>query len=322
MRKSTRIWLIIGIIFTLIGGVIFTVALSHMNFNFSRLSEKKYQTNTYEVTDNFTDISIDDSTARITFALSNDGVCKVVCHEDKKSLHSVNVENGTLTIKEQDNRKWYDYIGITFDTQGVTVYLPGEAYTSLLIDTSTGAVIIPKDFIFESISISASTAYIACYASASETVKIETDTGDITLSDVTVGKLDLEVSTGRVTLEGVVCEDDIRIGVSTGKCMLDDVSCASLISNGDTGDIHLTNVIASGSFNIERSTGDVRFEGSDAAEIYVETDTGDVTGTILSEKIFFTDTSTGKVSVPKCMTGGRCEIVTSTGDIKISIAEK
>lgn len=322
MSKSTKIWLIIGVVLTLIGGVIFTVALFNMNFNFSKLSEGKYQTKTYEATESFTGISIDDSTAKITFALSNDGVCKVVCHEEKKVPHSVNVENGVLVIKEQDNRKWYDYIGITFDTESVTVYLPASAYTSLLINTSTGDVTIPKDFIFERISISASTAYITCYASASDTVKIETDTGNITLSDVTVGKLDLEVSTGRVTLGGVVCEGDIRIGVSTGKCVLDDVSCASLISSGDTGDIHLTNVIASERFNIERSTGDVRFEGSDASEIYIETDTGDVTGTLLSEKIFFTDTSTGKVSVPKCMTGGKCEILTSTGDIKISITEK
>ena len=322
MSKSTKIWLIVGAVLTLIGGVIFTVALFDMNFNFSRLSEEKYQTKTYEVTEDFTGISIDEDTAKITLAPSTDGVCKIVCREQKKAPHSVSVENGTLVIKEQDNRRWYDYIGITFDTESVTLYLPASAYASLLIDTSTGYITIPDNFIFERIGISAITADISCYASVSDTVKIETNTGDITLSDVTAGQLDLKVSTGRVTLNGVVCAGDILIGVDTGKCFLDDVSCKSLISDGDTGDMRLTNVIASGSFNIERSTGDVRLERSDAAEIYVKTDTGDVTGTLLSEKIFFTDTSTGKISVPQCMTGGKCEIKTSTGDIKISIAEK
>ena len=51
----------------------------------------------------------------------------------------------------------------------------------------------------------------------------------------------------------------------------------------------------------------------------VNTSTGDVNGTLLSEKIFITDTSTGRVSVPKTTSGGKCEITTSTGDINIGI---
>lgn len=61
------------------------------------------------------------------------------------------------------------------------------------------------------------------------------------------------------------------------------------------------------------------FDGSDAAEIYVRTSTGSVKGTLLSEKVFITETSTGSVSVPKTVTGGKCEIRTSTGDIQIEI---
>ncbi|MBQ3893898.1 MAG: DUF4097 family beta strand repeat protein, partial [Clostridia bacterium] len=79
--------------------------------------------------------------------------------------------------------------------------------------------------------------------------------------------------------------------------------------------------IASGRFDIERDTGDVKFDRCDAAEIKVETDTGDVTGTLLTEKVFITKTDTGKVSVPSAASGGRCEIETDTGDIKISIAK-
>ena len=50
------------------------------------------------------------------------------------------------------------------------------------------------------------------------------------------------------------------------------------------------------------------------------TDTGEVKGTLRSEKIFFTESDTGKISVPKSVTGGRCEITTDTGDIEIEIA--
>ena len=72
-------------------------------------------------------------------------------------------------------------------------------------------------------------------------------------------------------------------------------------------------------FSIERSTGDVRFTDCDAAEICVKTDTGDVTGSLLSDKVFITNTDTGSVNVPETISGGKCEIITDTGDIKITI---
>ena len=107
------------------------------------------------------------------------------------------------------------------------------------------------------------------------------------------------------------------INVSTGKTNLTDIKCKSLISDGSTGDFSLKNVIATEKFSIERSTGDVKFDDCDANEIWIKTDTGDVTGKLLSEKIFITETSTGDVNVPKSTNGGKCEITTSTGDIYI-----
>ncbi len=71
--------------------------------------------------------------------------------------------------------------------------------------------------------------------------------------------------------------------------------------------------------SIKRSTGDIRFDGSDATEIFVETDTGDVTGTLISEKVFIARTDTGRINVPKTTNGGKCEINTDTGDIKLEI---
>ncbi len=90
-------------------------------------------------------------------------------------------------------------------------------------------------------------------------------------------------------------------------------------AESDTGTIFLKNVVAEGRFSIENGTGNVKFEKSDAAQISVKTSTGDVTGTLLSEKVFITETSTGNVRVPKTITGGKCAITTSTGNIEINI---
>ena len=77
--------------------------------------------------------------------------------------------------------------------------------------------------------------------------------------------------------------------------------------------------IASENFSVKRSTGNVKFNDCDAAEIYVKTDTGDVTGSLLSDKVFIANSDTGRIDVPKTVTGGRCEIDTDTGDIRITV---
>ena len=45
----------------------------------------------------------------------------------------------------------------------------------------------------------------------------------------------------------------------------------------------------------------------------------DFFGSLLTDKVFITDTDTGSVDVPKTPAGGRCEIKTGTGDIKMEI---
>ena len=81
----------------------------------------------------------------------------------------------------------------------------------------------------------------------------------------------------------------------------------------------LKNVSASGRICIESDTGNVKFDGSDAAEISVKTSTGNVSGTLLSEKVFITETATGRINVPATTSGGKCEIKTATGNISIEI---
>ena len=103
--------------------------------------------------------------------------------------------------------------------------------------------------------------------------------------------------------------------------MLRNVTCENLTSNGNTGDLDLMNVIANGKFSLERSTGDIKFDKCDASEIFIKTDTGDLTGSLLSEKVFIVSTDTGNIDVPKTVSGGRCEITTDTGDVKLSVKQ-
>ena len=321
MNKSTKRWLIAAALLVVIGLTIFAGIMSINGWDFTKLDTKKYKTNTYEITEDFSNLSIKTDTADIVFAPSDSKTSKVVCYEEENTKHSVSVAGGVLTVDLVDARKWYEHIGIGihYKTPKITVYLPKAEYVSLIAEASTGAIEIPNAFRFESIDISGSTGTVKCDASAAETIKIATTTGAIRVADISVGLLELSVSTGNVTVSGVTCRDDIKIGVSTGKTNLTNIMCKRVISNGSTGDIALDRVIATEKFLIERSTGDVSFDGCDAVEIYIKTDTGDVTGSLLTDKVFITQTDTGDIDVPNSITGGRCEIITDTGDIKITI---
>ena len=296
---KTKIWIITAAVFVLAGALIFAGVMTMLKWDFTKLSTVKYETNVHEIDKVFDSISIDTDTADITFALSDNEKCVIKCYEEEKSKHYVAVEDSTLVIKMINNNSWYDYIGITVGSPKITVYLPKTEYNSLFVNASTGDVEIPKGFSFKNVDISLST-------------------GDIRLEDISANSLNLSVSTGRIDINGAVCKEDIRITVSTGKAYLTDVKCKSLESDGNTGDISLTSVTASEKLSLERTTGDILLENCDASEIYIKTSTGDVKGTLLTEKTFVAQTSTGKIDVPKTA-GGRCEITTSTGNIKINI---
>ncbi len=206
-----------------------------------KLSTVKHETNTYEVSKAFSDISISTDTADIIFALSDDGKCKVECYEKGNAKHSVTVENDVLVVRI--NKSWYDYIGYGFGSSKITVYLPKTEYNALSISESTGNVEIPKDYLFDNIDISLSTGDVNFFASVSKLAKIKAITGKIRVENTSAGSLDLSVTTGKVTVSGVPCRDDITVNVVTGNAYLTDSSCRSVISRGITGSISLNNVI-------------------------------------------------------------------------------
>lgn len=298
MKKSAKIWLITAGALVLFGGTAFLVLMSALKWDYKKLSTVKFETNTYEISEYISDISILTDTADIVFARSVSGKCKVISFEEKTAENSVTAENGKLIIKTENQKSGTDYIGFYFEQPKITVCLPNSQYNSLQIKGNTGNVKISKDFSFKS-------------------VNIKTSAGNISVNQASLDTLELSTSTGTVTVCGVKCSGDIKINASADRVSLTDTTCKSFKSAGDTGDILLKNVIASEKLIIERDTGNVKFDGCDAAEINVETDTGDVTGSLLTEKVFIVDSDTGEVDVPKSTSGGKCEIETDTGNIKI-----
>ncbi len=319
MTKKAKIWFITATCLVLIGCITFGGVMWVLEWDFTKLSTTKFETNNYEINEDYNNISIITKTADVVFTPCENTKTSVVCYEQKNIKHSVAVKDSTLIIEAVDSRKWYEHIGVNFNTPKITVNIPQGEYGALSVKGNTGNIEIGEDFKFDSIDINTTTGHVNNLASAFGNVKIATSTGNISTKNICANTLDLLVSTGKVTVSDVACEGDIKVAVSTGKANIVNAKGQNITSTGDTGDLILKNVIASGKLNLYRSTGNISFDGSDGAEIIIKTSTGSVKGSLLSDKVFITKTDTGRVDVPKTISGGKCEITTDTGNIIITV---
>lgn len=271
-----------------------------VQWDFSKLETTQYVTNSYDITEEFTNITVVSGAVDVILQPSADGKTTITCKEQEKVKHAVTVKNGSLEIRLEDQRKWYENVGINVGSPSITLSVPQGQYGGLQIQTTTGDVTLAEGFSFESMAITVTTGDIASNAAA-ETMKLKTNTGDITLRNFFAGALELSVNTGNVKLE--------------------DVRCASLQAEGRTGDMKLCNVIATERMSLSVTTGDVRFDSCDGAQMKVSATTGSITGSLLSPKVFLAKSNTGSVDVPRTTAGGTCEITTNTGSIRITVTE-
>ena len=315
-----KVLLIISAIFVILALIAVFCTLSACEWNFNKLLHPEVR-NSYEITDEFSDIEIKLNTSEIKFvATDGDGV-RVDVVEGYKIKHAVSVSEGVLKIERQDERRWYEYIAIVPVEYELTVYLPRGEWGALNIESSTGDIEIPTGFEFESASIALSTGDISFASSVVGDASFTLTTGDADIKSESLGRLAVSVSSGDIEIEDTDVIGDLNLRSSTGKTELSRVNCNALSSVGTTGDVELESVIVEGKMDVKCSTGDVKLDGADAAEIKIETGTGNVSGTLLSPKIFFAKTSTGRVDVPRSTEGGVCDITTTTGNIIISPAD-
>lgn len=291
---------ITGAILMVAGIILSALGLGLVGEDTQSIFKSKLTEKTIEVGEDFSNIQINTDTTDVVFSLSEDGSCRILCRETEQQPHTAKVENGTLFIKQENDREWYHYIGFHFEIPSVEIQLPKAAFESLTLEGDTGDVVIPETLTFAD-------------------VKIDSDTGDVDVRSQVEKTLCIELSTGRILVSGVNCEQ-IDLQTSTGDIHFTRGSCKNLTTVSDTGRQTMENVVASGDVRMVSDTGDIRLADFDGATISITTDTGDVTGTILTEKIFFAETDTGRVKVPRCTSGGSCEITTDTGDIILQLA--
>lgn len=355
--KKTLITVIIAVALILAGAIFAGCGLLGIDGNWSLFNSKSNMVTTQEtITGDFANIEADVFWLDVELLPSTDGTCSYEAITYENAPCTVTVENGILKISHSDN--WSQHIGINTNTPSLKLYLPEDTYEKLTFTGRTSDLKVPADFQFQSVIVTNSTGDIHWAAQVDGDILMTCSTGDIQLqnsnsntisasvstgkvdianvivageltavsntgdkglTNVTCGSLCTEATTGRTELTNVTVSGEANLLSDTGDKQLKNMTCGSLCMEATTGDTELIHVVVSGDAMLKSTTGDWWFDGFDAANITIDTDTGGVEGSFLSEKIFYVDTDTGDVNVPRSTSGGSCDITTDTGDVNIRI---
>lgn len=257
----TKFWIIAATALIVLGALLLVSALSSSGWDFSKLATQKLVTNSYDISRDFSVISIDTVTSDVIFASADDGKCRVVCLEEEKAKHSVDVIDGVLTVKLIDERKWHDHIGINFSSLKITVYLPKKEYSDLSVKLSTGDVDIRSDLTIESIELSATT-------------------GDVLIENVKCKALTSTGTTGNIEMKNVIADKKLSIERTTGDVELERCDGGEIFIETTTGDVE-GSLLSGKMFSISSTTGDIKVpKSTSGGKCEIKVTTGDIEITV------------------------------------------
>ncbi len=302
----------------------------------TEISEKK----TVNITEPFQNIKINEIIHDVEVLPSADGSCRVEYYDIDKFFHSISVDNGTLSISYSDQRKWFDFFGMSLSGNLVLrLYLPEESYRSLKIKGLSSDINVSPDFNFGEAEIECGSGSLKFSGCVEGSLSADSTSGDIYLENLSCGELSARSSSGNVILSDLRAEElsagassgnvkissaavsgKISLSTTSGDIKLDNSSASSLYAESSSGDIDCLDTCSSGAFELETTSGNIFLSAVDGGEMKLKSSSGNITGTLLSVKNFVTRSSSGNVRVSDSdSSAAACTITTSSGNIAIDI---
>lgn len=232
----------------------------------------------YPITDAFSALKVQTLSSDVELIRASDGATRVESRHGDNVTETVEVTGGVLTVRHEQKHGAASFGG-TQDR--VTIYLAGDAYDKLTVDTASGDVNVPDRFTFSSAAI----------LTASGEVEFAAQCGDLSVTAVS----------GDVEVRRVHAQHATFSSVS--------------------GKVQLKELTVDGDLAANTVSGDVELERCDAGRLKIGTTSGEVEGTLLTPKAFSASTTSGKVDVPASVSGaGACDVRTVSGDIELRVA--
>lgn len=322
MKKSVKILIIISVCFVAVGMLLIFAAAASVNFDFEEMSglHETDETYTYDASYAVENIAIDVTESDVRLFTSPNGELQIKCIESDKIYHRIKIEDGTLYITRTDTRKWFERIfNIYLSEISVTVYLPEGQYGSLDVKTVSGDVEAEGKATFNTAKLESTSGDVKLLSGAYENIVLTSVSGDIALYGVETKSVYVSSTSGSIDISDVSVAAAAEIKTTSGEIEATSLTAEQIGIKSTSGSVELEDTAALSLLKVETTSGDISFVSCDAGKLWLESVSGDVGGSLLSGKIYSTDTVSGRVSVPpSTVNGGECRISTTSGNIKIS----
>ncbi len=299
MKKSIKVILFTGIGCICLGGALAGIALARGGW---------YQRETVEQVTHSIEMPVDPdeitadiqiTDANVTILPSENGRCYAVCDETAVVNYILRVNENEIHLEENDNRKWYDYIGIMPTTREIVLYLPSDKY-QFNIDAKTNSG-----------NITCSPPLVSFYAT--------TASGNISCSSNISWHFNAKTNSGNIDFINCDCRT-IDIQSNSGNVMLDHVASPRTDIRTKSGDISVARYYDSE--NICYTTNDDGEHVPLSSEMSFSTTSGDIDISLLEAMHYFVKSSSGDIICPEPIESDTLLCAESkSGDITITLAE-
>ncbi len=300
MKKKTKIALIVAGALVVAGCALAATALALGGW----FDTQNPQSVTHTVDKAIAGIEVTAGAADVTIRLSDTGACYAVCDEDDRITYSLAVEGNTLYLREIDERRWYEQIGIYIGRRTVTLYLPAGVYEQFRVETQSGDVVVGD------IGLSFAAVYL------------ESSSGDINYTTSETKALEATTSSGKISLADHTA-NSVTAKTSSGGIELSYVRADTVTTTATSGDTHFYRVTVSDSITANSSSGNITLTASDAHDLTMSASSGNITGTLQTGKDFDAKSGSGSIRLPDSVEGsGKCMVITQSGDIRLAVSEE
>lgn len=276
----------------------------------------------YRVSKAPTQIKIDTIESRVEILPIEGDEWRVECKETEKLSHTIDLTDGILTVKQTDNRQWYDYIGILngFLKNSVTVYLPRGTYELLDIASTSGGIKVHEGFAFVNAELKNTSGSISMASSVEGALTVRNTSGSITVSGGVGGNLTTQNTSGSTRVLGGV-NGALQIHSNSGRIEVKDATPTKAEVSNTSGSIYLENVICKESCSIKNTSGSIELAYCDAMSFDVRNTSGSIRASLLSAKTFDCHSVSGGVNTPRDGNGGTFRANSTSGSIRVTVVE-
>lgn len=269
MPNWRKTLLTVGISACLLGGALIATGTATGGINhLLQANHTKYS----KKTEDFSDISaldIDHGNRNLVIEESEDDKTHLTYYQGKEASERIVTSANQGTLKIQQPRPLITFgwsSGIRsilnfFDNKGgrstVTLSLPkGTKLSTLKGNSSLGDVTL-SGLTVQKLDLSLSAGSLTVKNSTISTGDLSNSLGDVSLSDMTIQKLDLKLSSGSVTIDNTTVEKGY-LASSLGDINLNKSKLSDSTIKLSSGSINSQQLTLSGDINIDNSLGDIQ----------------------------------------------------------------